>query len=72
MTRPLFVDFVQSSIVFSDHKNFFLMFLSRNANQPVVKKRQERVANSTDDHSLVLSNKLNGLSKGIVAPVGDR
>lgn len=72
MTRPFLVDFVQSSVIFSDHKNIFLMILSRNTNQPVVEKRQERIAYSADDHRrLILSDKFGGLSQGIFAPIGE-
>ena len=36
MARPLLVNLVESSVILSDHEDFVLMLLSRNANQPVV------------------------------------
>ena len=69
VTRPLLVNLVESSVILSDHEDFVLMLLSRNANQPVVEERQEGIANGADDHSPVLSDKLSRLREGIVAPV---
>lgn len=72
MTRPPLVDFVQSSVIFSDDKNIFLMILSRNTNQPVVEKRQERIAYGADNQRRsILSDKFGGLSQGIFAPIGE-
>ena len=69
MTRPLLVNLVESSVIFSEHEDFVLMVLPRDTNQPVVEERQEGIANGADDHSPVLSDKLSRLREGIVAPV---
>lgn len=69
VTSPFLVNFIQSSVILSNHKDFVLMLLPGEANQPVVEERQEGIANGADDHSPVLSDKLSRLREGIVAPV---
>ena len=69
VTRPLLINLVESSVILSDHEDFVLMLLSRNANQPVVEERQEGIANGADDHSPVLNDELSRLREGIVTPV---
>jgi hypothetical protein len=72
VTRPFLVNFVESSVILSDDENLILMLLSRNTNQPIVEKRQVRIANGAYDHSPVLSYEFDSLREGIVAPFGLR
>lgn len=72
VTRPSLVNLVESSVILSDHEYFVLVLLPGDADQPVVEERQVRIAHGADDHGAVLSCELNGLSEGVVAPLGLR
>ena len=51
VTSPFLVNFIQSSVILSNHKDFVLMLLPGEANQPVVEERQVRIAHCAYDHS---------------------
>lgn len=66
---PPLVHLIECGIVLSDHKHLILMLLPGNANQPVVKKRQVRLAHSANDHSPILGHKRRRLCQRVVAPL---
>jgi hypothetical protein len=69
VTGPPLVHLIERGIVLGDHKHLILMLLPGNANQPVVKKRQVRLAHSANDHSPILGHKRRRLCERVVAPL---
>lgn len=66
MAGPEPIDGIESSIVLCNDKHFILVVLPGNANQPVVKKRQVRLAHGADDHGLVLGDEGRCFSERVV------
>ncbi|KAJ0590378.1 hypothetical protein HanRHA438_Chr04g0192551 [Helianthus annuus] len=50
MTRPPGINNIQSGIILSNNKHLLMMLLPLNTNQPVIQKRQVRLAHRTHNH----------------------
>lgn len=72
VARPPLIDLIKRGIVFSNHKHLVLVLLPGNADQPVVQKRQVRLAHGANNHRPVPGHKLRRLSQRVVPPLGGR
>lgn len=68
MARPLLIDFIKGGIILSDDEHLVLVLLPCNTNQPVVEKRQVRLANCTNNHITILGHKRRRFSQCVLMP----
>lgn len=72
VARPPLIHLIERGIIFSNHQNFILMLLPRDANQPVVQKRQISLAYRTNDQRAVLRDVSSRIGERVASPLGIR
>lgn len=70
--RPPLIDLIKRGIVLGDHEDLLVVLVPGNANQPVIKEGQVRLAHGAHDHRPVLGHDRRRLSQSVVPPFGKR
>lgn len=70
VARPKLIDPIERSVVLSNDKDHVLSVVDGNAYQPIVEKRQVRLAHNADNDRTVFGDKGECLLECIMSPFG--